>query len=135
MFSLFSLCGFLDQRCGSGALRTPLLSERTKNHQGRSADRRLQFEYHAADAQEGKVTVFEYSSFSVLSWRRHGNEPEYCPDVNGSAGVHVLAMTACCLCLLLESVPVIRLCSHTPHMLVPRAWLLVCVYKSILEDF
>lgn len=42
-----------DQRCGSGALRTPLLSERTKNQQGRAADRHLQFEYHTADAQEG----------------------------------------------------------------------------------
>lgn len=73
-----------DQRCGPGALRTPLLSERTKKHQGRSADRRLQPEYHTADTQEGKFTMFECSSFSVLSWHRHGIEAEFCPDVSGA---------------------------------------------------
>lgn len=52
------LC-FAGQRCGPGALRTPLLPERTQSQQGRPAGRRLQFEYHTADTQEGTFGVFE----------------------------------------------------------------------------
>lgn len=114
---------FPDQRCGPGALRTPLLSERTKKHQGCSADRRLQFEYHAADAQEGKVTLLESSSFSVLSWRRHGNEAECCPVGSGSAGFQP---PAACVFIGRRAGPQ----TLQPHMLVPRAWLPVCVQIS-----
>lgn len=72
-----------DQRCGSGALRPPVLPEGAKNHQGHSADCCLQFERHPADPQEGEVTCVNAPCF-LVSRHPRGREAEDAPDVSGS---------------------------------------------------
>lgn len=44
-----------DQRYGPGAMWPPLLPERAKNNKRPSTDCHMQFEYHTANPQEGRI--------------------------------------------------------------------------------